>query len=255
MTQQDVEESTSAPVAAVLSQHKKKETIVVKKDSRTVVSEMFRLLRANLSYIMPEKDLKSLLITSSLSGEGKSFISINLAMTMALSNKRVIIIELDLRKPKQEAYLGIKDSDRRAGVVDYLVDTRLNYKEIIRNSGLHRNLDFIASGPKPPNPSELTLSPRLRDLMAKVSAEYDFIILDAPPVGLVADALQIKDMADATMYVVRSGVTRKPHLQIIQDIVENKKLPRPFVVLNGVQRNGVGPYGYGYGSSKGYLED
>lgn len=255
MTQQDVEEATTAPVAAVLSQSKKKETVVVKKDSRTVVSEMFRLLRANLSYIMPEKDLKSLLITSSLSGEGKSFISINLAMTMALTNKRVIIVELDLRKPKQEAYLGIKDSERRAGVVDYLVDPRLNHKEIIRNSGLHRNLDFIASGPKPPNPSELTLSPRLRDLIAKLSAEYDFMILDAPPVGLVADALQIKDMADATMYVVRSGITRKPHLQIIQDIVENQKLPRPFVVLNGVNRSGVGPYGYGYGSSKGYLED
>lgn len=253
--QQDVEEATSVPVAAMLSQNKKKETVVVKKDSRTVVSEMFRLLRANLSYIMPEKDLKVLLITSSLSGEGKSFISLNLAMTVALTNKRVLIVELDLRKPKQEAYLSIKETGRRRGVVDYLVDSQLTTTDIVRNTGLHRHLDFISSGPKPPNPSELTLSPRLRELINKLRAEYDFIILDAPPVGMVADALQIKDLADATMYVVRSGVTRKPQLQIVQDILVNEKLPRPFVVLNGVQRADAGAYAYGYGNSKGYLED
>jgi capsular exopolysaccharide synthesis family protein len=252
VSQEDVEELTAVPVAGVLSQHKSKEKVVVQKESRTVVAELFRLLRANLSYIMPDKNLKVLLITSSSSGEGKSFISLNLAMTLALSNKRVMILELDLRKPKQKAYLDIKDSEDLPGLVDYLVDPELCFTKIIRNSGLHSNLDFIPSGPKPPNPSELTLSPRLRDLLAKIKAEYDFVILDAPPVGLVADALQMKDLAEATMYVVRSGVTLKPQLKIIQNIAEKEKLPRPFIVLNGVKANGAG--NYAYADLNGYLE-
>ena len=117
---------------------------------------------------------------------------------------------------------------------------------------MHHNLDFIPSGPKPPNPSELTLSPRLRELLSKVKADYDFVILDAPPVGLVADALQMKDLAEATMYVVRSGVTLKPQLKIIQDIAEKEKLPRPFIVLNGVNGNGLDSYAYA--DLNGYLE-
>ena len=252
LTQEDVEELTGVPVVGVLSQHKTKEYVIVKKESRTVLAERFRLLRANLSYILPEKDFKVLLITSSFSGEGKSFISLNLAMTLALTNKKVMILELDLRKPKQQAYIALQDSKNRLGVVDYLVNSDLGLASIIRNSGLHHNLDFIPSGPKPPNPSELILSPRLRELLSKVKADYDFVILDAPPVGLVADALQMKDLAEATMYVVRSGVTLKPQLKIIQDIAEKEKLPRPFIVLNGVNGNGLDSYAYA--DLNGYLE-
>ena len=137
-------------------------------------------------------------------------------------------------------------------MVDYLVNSELALTKIVKNSGLHHNLDFIPSGPKPPNPSELTLSPRLRELLQKIKAEYDFVILDAPPVGLVADALQMKDLAEATMYVVRSGVTLKPQMKIIQNIAEKEKLPRPFIVLNGVKANGIGSYAYG--DLNGYID-
>ena len=252
VTQEDVEELTAVPVAGVLAQHKTTEKVVVKQESRSVLAEMFRLLRANLAYIMPDKDMKVLLVTSSFSGEGKSFISLNLAMTLALTNRRVMIVELDLRKPKQQAYLEISDAENLPGVVDYLVNSELALTKIVKNSGLHHNLDFIPSGPKPPNPSELTLSPRLRELLQKIKAEYDFVILDAPPVGLVADALQMKDLAEATMYVVRSGVTLKPQMKIIQNIAEKEKLPRPFIVLNGVKANGIGSYAYG--DLNGYID-
>lgn len=256
--EEDITHATSVPLGGTLGLSNSKEKLVVRENSRTAIAEMFRLLRANLAYIAPGTDLKTLLMTSSTSGEGKSFIALNLGMSLALSGKRVLIVELDLRKPKQEAYMSIEPAED--GIVNYLIDHSMKPSKILRNTGLHLNLDFIASGPVPPNPSELILSTRLRDLLAEMRDRYDFIILDAPPVGLVADALQMKDLADATMYVVRMGYTRRGQLQIVEDIAQKDKLPRPFIVLNGVPVNkpgqsGAYAYGYGYGNSKnGYYE-
>ncbi|MBL7796302.1 MAG: polysaccharide biosynthesis tyrosine autokinase [Saprospiraceae bacterium] len=256
--EEDITHATSVPLGGTLGLSNSKEKLVVRENSRTAIAEMFRLLRANLAYIAPGTDLKTLLMTSSTSGEGKSFIALNLGMSLALSGKRVLIVELDLRKPKQEAYMSIEPAED--GIVNYLIDHSMKPSKILRNTGLHLNLDFIASGPVPPNPSELILSTRLRDLLAEMRERYDFIILDAPPVGLVADALQMKDIADATMYVVRMNYTRRGQLQIVDDIAKKDKLPRPFIVLNGVPVNkpgqtGAYAYGYGYGNSKnGYYE-
>jgi tyrosine-protein kinase Etk/Wzc len=220
---------------------------------------MFRLLRANLAYVTPGIEMKSMIITSSTSGEGKSYICLNLGMTMALTGKKVLIVELDLRKPKQEQYLNVERSDE--GVVNYLISPTMPAYKVIRNTGLHANLDFISSGPVPPNPGELILSPRLRTLIDEMRDKYDFIIIDAPPVGRVADALQMKDLAEATMYVVRTGYTRKGQLQIVEDIAAKNKMPKPFIVLNGMPVNKPGytgaytyGYGYGYGGGKGYYE-
>jgi len=256
--EEDITHATTVPLGGTLGLSNSKEKLVVRENSRTAIAEMFRLLRANLAYIAPGTDLKTLLMTSSTSGEGKSFIALNLGMSLALSGKRVLILELDLRKPKQEAYMSIEPAEE--GIVNYLIDHSMKPSKILRNTGLHLNLDFIASGPVPPNPSELILSPRLRDLISEMRERYDFIILDAPPVGLVADALQMKDLADATMYVVRMGYTRRGQLQIVEDIAQKDKLPRPFIVFNGVPVNkpgqaGAYAYGYGYGNSKnGYYE-
>jgi capsular exopolysaccharide synthesis family protein len=182
-------------------------------------------------------------------------------MSLALSGKKVLIVELDLRRPKQETYMSIEPGED--GVVNYIIDHSMKSSQIVRNTGLHLNLDFIGSGPVPPNPGELILSPRLRELIAEMREQYDVIILDAPPVGLVADALQMRDLTDATLYVVRSGYTYKGQLRIIEDIAKNGKLNRPFIVLNAVPFNKPGyggaayGYGYGYGSdrkSKGYYE-
>ncbi len=258
-TEEDVTHASQVPIAGTLGLSRHKNRVVVTENSRTAVAEMFRLLRANLAYISPGNELKSLIVTSSTSGEGKSFIAMNLGMTIALTGKKVLIIELDLRKPKQELYHNVERSEE--GLVNYLINPNMPVHKVIRNTGLHLNLDLISSGPIPPNPGELIMSPHLRTLIDDMREKYDFIIMDAPPVGRVADALQMKDLAEATMYVVRSGYTYKGQLEIVNDIAAKDKMPRPFIVINGVPINKPGyggkysyGYGYGYGTGKGYYE-
>ncbi len=246
----DLTKLASVPVIGAIGRKREKGPIAVKENSRTPVAEMFRLLRTNLAYAAPGKQLQCLLVTSSGSGEGKSFIALNLGMTLAFTGKRVLILELDLRRPKQEIYSRMENTGK--GVVNFLIDNTLPSSQIIRNSGLHPNLDLISSGPTPPNPSELILSPRLRELAFELKEKYDYILMDAPPVGLVADALQLKDLAEATMYVVRIGLTRKGQLQIIEDIAQKGKLPNPFIVVNAVPMNKKYYYGYGYGYNYSY---
>lgn len=247
--EEEIEELAGVPVVGSLGTSSRKNKVVVTENSQSPIAEMFRLLRVNLAYVAPGKTLKTLMVTSSASGDGKSFITANLGMAQALTGKRVLLVELDLRKPKQSIYFETDPS--RPGIVNYLVDPAISADEIINNSGLHENLDIITCGPKPPNPSELILSERLRVFVDQMRDVYDFIILDAPPVGLVADALQMKDLVEACMYVVRSGVTKRGQLDIIRDIAQKDKLPKPFVVLNGVSLNRGGGYGYGYGYGYG----
>jgi tyrosine-protein kinase Etk/Wzc len=254
-SEDEIEKVVPVPIVGMLAKGRKNEKLVVKENSRSLMAEMFRLLRANLAYVSPGEEIRSILITSSISGEGKSFISLNLGMTQALTGKKVLILELDLRKPKQETYINMEASQE--GIVNYLIDPLVTSDQIIRNTGIHPNLDIITSGPKPPNPSELILSPRLRELVDELKERYDLIILDAPPVGMVADALQMKDLAQATMYVVRMGYSRKAHMQIVANIAEKKKLPRPFIVLNSVKVHQNSNYGYfyGYGYGADYYEE
>lgn len=231
LTEDDVQRAVPAPIAGVLAHSRKKSRVVVKENSTTAAAEMFRALRANLAFIAPGHKMQTLIVTSSIPGEGKSFIALNLGITQALAGKKVVLLELDLRKPSQQ----FDDIDAaEEGVVNYLIDPDTKLDNIIENTGLHINYDVIRCGPKPPNPSELLLSDRLRELVTQLRQRYDFVILDTPPVGVVADALQMKDMADATMYVVRSGYTRKVEMRIIRDILQKEKLPSPFVVLNAV---------------------
>lgn len=252
--EEDIEKETGVAVVGMLAASRNNYSIVVKEKSRSVEAEMFRLLRANLAYISPGNDIKTLLITSSVSGEGKSFIALNLGITQALSGKKVVIVELDLRKPKQGVYAGLNNKNHTLGVVNYLIDSNMYLEKIIQSGDLHPNLDIISCGAIPPNPGELIMSPRLRELIDELRERYDFIILDTPPVGMVADTLQMQDLAEATMYVVRIDYTKKGHLQIIKDIAQKKKLPKPFVVVNAINLSKLGGYSYaqGYGYTYGY---
>lgn len=248
----DVERVTSVTIAGAIAQSTLKDTrVVVREKSRSIATETFRMLRANLSYIASGQDMKTILVTSGISGEGKSFISLNLGLIEALADKKVVILELDLRKPKQEKYIGTHKSNE-LGVVNFLVDPDIWVEDIITPSGVHPNLDLIHCGPKPPNPGELILSARLRELVRILRTRYDYIILDAPPVGLVADALQIKDLADVTLFVLRVGYSRKAELELIRDIAEKSKLPRPFILMNGVKVGRKTGYAYGRGYGYGY---
>jgi tyrosine-protein kinase Etk/Wzc len=257
----DIERATGTSILGAVTQYRRGGRLAVKENSRSFTAEAFRMLRANLSYVASGQEMKTVLITSGISGEGKSFISLNLGVIEALAKKKVIILELDLRKPKLELYQALDTEE--LGIVSYLVDPSLCVDDVIVNSGAHPDLDIIRCGPKPPNPSELILSDRLRELVAVLKSRYDMIILDTPPVGLVADALQMKDLADVTLFVLRMGYSRRPELRLVRDIVEKSKLPRPFVLLNSIRPSGGGAYsngysygyGYSYGNGNGYFED
>ncbi len=259
ITEEDIEKYSKLPVAGVIAMSGKKKDLVIRENSRSLVSEMFRMLRANLAYIAPGKKFQSILVTSVVSGEGKSFITLNLGMTLALSKKKVVILHADLRKPRQvdkKQNLNLNGSKNEAsgngenfdeGIVNYLVNPSYSAEQIIYSSPYHPNLDLIGCGPKPPNPGELILSERFGQLIEELRNIYDFIIIDSPPVGIVADALQMKNLADATLFVVRSGYSPKNHVRVINSIAEHEKLPKPFIVLNGIN---LKDYTYAYGSTK-----
>jgi capsular exopolysaccharide synthesis family protein len=196
---------------------------------------------------------RTIMVTSSVSGEGKTFTSINLATIFALSGKRTLLMGLDLRKPKIFDDFNIENT---LGVSNYLVkDATLN--EIIKPSGIE-NLDLILSGPVPPNPSELILTARAGDMLEELRKTYDYIILDTPPLGLVSDAMEISKHADATLYVVRQGYTKKGMLDIINDKYIKQELGNVSLLFNYFDdkaRYGYG-YGYGYGAyGNGYHEN
>jgi capsular exopolysaccharide synthesis family protein len=230
----EILDETNVPVLGVLAKTRGRDKLVARENNFGVSAEMFRLLRSNLSQ-PSHKNLRTLLITSSIYGEGKSYIALNLAMTQVLVGKRVVIVDLDFRKKKPELYGSVAAG--QFGVTDYLMNPAMTPQHLIHNSALHACLDIVHRGAVVPNPSQMVHSARLRELIHHLRQEYDFIILDAPPVGLITDTLEMNDLADATMYVVRAGKTQKNHLQIIENIRRMEKLPAPFIVLNGVRMN------------------
>lgn len=244
----DIEQLTSVPVAGIISEQKGKEKIVVKENQSSVISEMFKMLRANLIYIKSGEDVSPVIVTSSMSGEGKSFIASNIGVTIALSGKKTILVEMDYRRPVLAEYFQI--DSQQPGIVNYLVNHDIKPEDIILPSGHHANLDIIVCGPIPPNPAELMLSSRLRDLINELKNQYEFILLDCPPVGMVSDPLAIADLASSTMFIAKLGTTRKSQLDIVEEVATKNKLPHPFLVLNGAKLN-RSYYKYGYSNTAG----
>lgn len=242
---------TNVPVIGAIGTSNKNDNIVVTPTSRTPVAEMFRSVRTNLAFIGAGQRQKVILITSSMSGEGKSFISLNMGMSLAISDKRVCLVGMDLRKPKLELY--ITNTQGGDGVSTYLVRPDMTIDNIVRQSKLHPNLDYIGSGPIPPNPAELLMTDRLTLLVESLRDRYDYVIVDSPPVGAVVDGFLLRKVIDTTVYVTRYGKTAKGQLRILNEAVEKGQLTNPSVLLNGVKTGrGYYDYGYGYGT---YNED
>jgi capsular exopolysaccharide synthesis family protein len=195
---------------------------------------------------------KTILITSSIGGEGKTFVSINLSSVFAMSGKKTVIVGLDLRKPKIFDDFDLKND---VGVVNYLIGN-MSINQIIQKTKIE-NLDFISAGPIPPNPSELLLSNATSELIEHLKKEYDYVILDSPPIGLVSDALELLKYADTTLYIVRQNFTHKGMLKMINDKYKNHELSKLTIVLNNfkVKSNYGYGYGYGYGTNYGYQEE
>ncbi|SDS15032.1 capsular exopolysaccharide family [Polaribacter sp. KT25b] len=243
----DIESNLNIPYLGDIPNSVSLEKIIVKKETRTSTAEAFRLLRANLSFMLPKTGAnskgKTIFITSTISGEGKSFVSLNLAATMALTNKKVLLLGLDLRAPKITDYLELPD---RKGVTNYILDDKLTLKELIFNVSDIDNLDIISSGLIPPNPSELLLNDRVKNLLEIAKNEYDFIIVDTAPVSLVSDTLLIGDLADMFLYVTRANYLDKRMLIVPETLYKEKKLPNMAIVLNSTDSSRGYGYGYGY---------
>ena len=251
----DLEELTQIPFLGSIAESRNQEIIVVRKGSRSAIAEMFRLLRTNLLFNAAGASSKVVLVTSSVSGEGKTFISINLGSSLALSGKRVLLVGLDLRKPKLSRYLtGTKD---HRGITNYLVGKDLTLDQLIQQVPEYDNLFFLPCGPLPPNPAELLMTEKLQQALRDLRSAFDYVILDTSPVGLVTDALLLEDQVDQSIVVARSDFTTHNLVRMLNEVYHDQKLPRMGMVLNGVkarQRYGYGnSYGYGYGY--GYYSD
>ena len=250
MYRQDIERLTSHPVIAEISVDKSKNPIVIGVNSRTFVAEQFRKLRVALNYLGVNTTHKKVVVTSGISGEGKSFIATNLALSMALTGKKVVLLEMDLHSPAISDYLNISSD---VGISSYLLGTR-EPEEIIKRSEINDNLFFVPAGPLSANPTELLMSNRLPELLTYLDNVFDYIIIDTAPVGPVTDAYIISPYCDATLYVIRHRHTPKV---LVEQIDKNSKvniLKNMAIVFNGIRPRGFGKhhYGYGYGYGDGY---
>lgn len=249
----EIKNQTSTPIIGEIIRSRYKNTLVVSQHSRSAIAEQFRTLRTNLAFYLTDPTQKVVLLTSSMSGEGKSFIALNLATILSLSGKRVVLMEMDLRKPNISIKL---DQTARIGFTNYIIDNTLTPAEIVTPSGVNDNLFLIGSGPIPPNPAEVLLNPRLGELMQHLKNQFDYIVVDAPPVGLVTDAQLLSPYADLTLYLVRQGYTHKNQLQIVDELFRNQKMKQLAILINDINPKAGHGYGYGYGSSygNGYYE-
>jgi len=242
---------TNTPLLGTLSEHPHKNSpIVVNNQERSTIAEQFRTIRTNLHYLHGPGFEKGrvLMVTSSTSGEGKTFFAINLANALAISGRKVVLLELDLRKPKIAKYLKQKPE---LGFSHYMVGES-KASNIIYPSGVSENLYFVPAGLVPPNPSELLLGDRYDELIDMLKLEFDDIIIDTPPIGLVTDAQIISRKANASVFMVRWGYTDKTWMPSLETLYRDKKLPNMGVVFNGVRLGGRYGYSYGYGFDYGY---
>ncbi|MBK8807508.1 MAG: polysaccharide biosynthesis tyrosine autokinase [Bacteroidales bacterium] len=262
----DVEKSTTIPILGAISHNTKDTDLVVQNHPKSSISESFRTLRTNLQYLLQGKEKAVISISSTISGEGKSFCAVNLASIIALSNKKVLLIGLDMRKPKIHKIFNCQNN---AGMSTYLIG-KSSYKEIINKTGID-NLHTIVSGPIPPNPAELIENKKFGELMTRLKDEYDYIIIDTPPVALVADALLIMNYTDANIFVIRQNYSSKNVLKFVNDLRYEKNLDKITILINDIDYNNAYGYKYGgygkysyrykygyrynYGYGNGYYED
>jgi capsular exopolysaccharide synthesis family protein len=248
MFRSDIEKGTSAPIIAEIM-FDKSGGIAITEGRRTPVAEQFRALRTTLSYIGINGDNKTILVTSSISGEGKSFIAVNLGLSLSLTKKKVVLLEFDLRKPKVSKILNVP---HHPGISNYLAGhSTLSdiLKQPIENN---EYMYLLSAGVIPPNPTELILNGRLEHLLATLRASFDYIIIDTAPVGPVTDARLLAPYADATLYVVRHERTPKFNLKMIEDLYEQGDLGKLNIIFNGLKMRGLPGYAYGYGGGYGY---
>lgn len=256
----DVEKLTRLPIVGdVPLTAEKTGSIVVFENQNNLMSETFRHIRTNLQFML-ENDQKVILVTSTISGEGKSFVSSNLAISLSLLGKKVVIVGLDIRKPGLNKVFNI--SRKEQGITQYLSNPEKNLMDFVQASDVSKSLYILPGGTVPPNPTELLARDGLDKAIETLKKNFDYVILDTAPVGMVTDTLLIGRVADLSVYVCRADYTRKAEFTLINELAENNKLPNLCTVINGLDLQkkkygyyyGYGKYGkyYGYGKRYGY---
>ena len=256
----DVEKLTSLPVIGDIPlADEKSGSIAVFENQNNLMSETFRNVRTNLQFML-ENGKNVILVTSTISGEGKSFVSSNLAISLSLLGKKVVIVGLDIRKPGLNKVFNL--SRKEQGITQFLTNPAVNLMDLVQPSDINRNLFILPGGSVPPNPTELLARDGLEKAIETLKANFDYVILDTAPVGMVTDTLLIGRTADLSVYVCRADYTRKAEFTLINELMENNKLPNLCIAINGLDLQkkkygyyyGYGKYGkhYGYGKRYGY---
>ena len=259
----DVEKLTSVPVVGDVpltdEKNDKNGSIAVFENKNNLMSETFRNIRTNLQFML-DNDQKVILVTSTVSGEGKSFVSSNLAISLSLLGKKVVIVGLDIRKPGLNKVFQLSNKER--GITQYLSNPETDLMELVQPSDVNKNLFILPGGTVPPNPTELLARNGLDRAIETLKKNFDYVILDTAPIGMVTDTLLIGRVADLSVYVCRADYTHKAEYTLINELSFEKKLPNLCTVINGVDLKkrkygyyyGYGKYGkhYGYGKRYGY---
>lgn len=241
---EDIEIATCVPILGEISRSDNTDKLQVTEGNVSPIAETFRLVRANLHFATIGKENKVILVTSCRSGEGKTFFTTNLGASLAISGKKVVLLELDLRLPRLLTNLKYKN---RIGITNYLISNDLNLDSIIISISEMPGLYAIGAGTLPPNPAELMMSAKVGEMIKDLRKKFDYILIDSSPVGQVADTFNISSYADSTLYIVRYNYSQKADLEIIEEVHQNKKLLNPMIVLND-STNHRSKYGYEYGN-------
>lgn len=247
---EDISKLTQIPLLGIVGLSNETTELAVFNKPKSALSESFRAIRSSLQFLYKKQQLdgaKTLMITSSVSGEGKTFCSLNIATVFALSEKKTVIIGLDLRKPKLFEEFNLTND---VGLVNYLIKQK-TLDEIINKTSIPY-LDVIISGPTPPNPAELIMSDGMKEMFKELKQKYDYIILDTPPVGIVSDAMELAQFSDVVLYIIRQNFTKKEMITMLNNSVKRGELNNISIVLNGFQNKAKYGAGYGYGYGYGY---
>jgi len=248
-TREEVERALNVPIIGDIPKLESKDKrYLITKEDYSSTAEAFRILRTNINFVVSNSDNngKVIFITSTIAHEGKSLVSTNLATALALAGKNTVILGMDIRAPKIEPYLGIRG---KIGITNYIADSSIAIEDIIFKAPSVENLDIVSSGDLAPNPSELLMHERVKELFAYSRENYDYVIVDTAAYSMVTDTLLLSGFADAFIYVIRANFLDKRMLKYIKSLYNDRRLPKMSILVNGVDQKKSYGYGYGYGTS------
>ena len=246
----DIDKFLSLPFVGFIPHVRGKRNKLIINDSHSILAESFRLVRSNLQNTAEEQKSRTILVTSTISGEGKTFIAANIALTLGLTGKKCIVLGIDLRRPKLELFLEDKTSE--AGVAQFLSGEVPSLRKLIHVYDRLPNLHYIDCGKVPRNPSELLMTDKLKELFTYCEKNYDFIVVDGAPIGVVADSFLLKDFVQQTLIVLQYGYSTTSHLKFMREVDETQRLKNMNILLNNVKQEFGNTYNYGYYSSYYY---